>query len=679
MLNYTIIKLSLLLIVGIIIGNYFQFSPASLLLPGILFLTLFGISYFRTRRFLLQDIFFGISAYVLFIFIGITTATIHRPQNNPNHFTHFSTEGTTELIIAEVHERLKPGSFQDRYIVKTKELNFKPVSGKLLLNITRDSAGMDLRPGERVAVASEVTKINKPLNPYQFDYSNYMEDLGVLRQVNVSKSEVLLLPESNSGIREVAGNIRGNIVLKLEQFSFEADELAIIQALLLGQRQEVSQEIYSNYAAAGVIHILAVSGLHVGIILLLLNRILQPIERFPKGRIVKAILLILLLWGFALLAGLSPSVVRAVSMFSFVAIGMQLNRRTSVLNTLFISLLVLLLINPGYLTQVGFQLSYAAVLSIVLIQPHLYNLYKGESRAIKYLWGILSVTIAAQIGVLPLSLFYFHQFPGLFFLSNLLILPFLGIILGTGILVMLLALLNILPKFLADAFGWMIESLNLIVEIVAAEEDFIFQNISFSLALCITSYFVVVGLILLLKKISYRRIVFFLIAIAVLQISFISEEISAEGTEAFMFHKSRNTVIGVKRGKELHLAHNLEDTPMSFSFIKNYSVEKDIQEIENLELRNIFSINNKLILRIDSSGIYNIPQLNPEIILLTNSPRINLERVIDTLQPKIIIADGSNYPSAINRWKKTVEKKKLPFHATGEKGAFKFEPSAEGN
>lgn len=673
MLNFTIIKLSLLTIAGIILGNHLQISPEELLLPGLLLVLLFVISYFRTRRFLLQDIFFGLVTYLLFIFIGITATTIHRPENNSNHYVHLLTKDATDLVIAEVHEKLKSGEFQERYILKVKLLNSAPVNGKLLLNINKKTTASSLVPGDVIAVASEITKINHPLNPYQFNYNNYMQNLDVLRQVNVSKDQVMLLPEKSFGFKVVAGKIRANIVSKLEGFSFEPEELAIIQALLLGQRQEISQEIYSNYAAAGVIHILAVSGLHVGIILLLLNRILKPIERLPRGKIIKTILLLLLLWSFAILAGLSPSVVRAVSMFSFVAVGMQLNRRTSVVNTVFISLLVLLLINPGYLNQVGFQLSYAAVLSIVLIQPQLFNLYKGESRGIKYFWGILSVTIAAQIGVLPLSLFYFHQFPGLFFLSNLIILPFLGLILGTGILVMLLALVNLLPEFLANAFGWMIGTLNRIVELIAAKENFIFENISFSLALCITSYFVIAGSILLSKRISFRRISFFLIAVLLLQVTFISEKISANSTEAHVFHKSRNTVIGIKKDKQLKLFHNLENPPLSFSFIKNYSVEKGINQIQNLPMKNVFRINKTLILCIDSSAIYNIHDLRAPIVLLTNSPRINLERLIKSKQPQVIIADGSNFPSFIARWKKTAESKKLLFHATGEKGAYKVD------
>src|SRR5690606_8574638 len=218
---------------------------------------------------------------------------------------------------------------------------------------------------------------------------------GVYRQLNASPLEVLVMNSEINDLQALAGKIREGIISRLRSYDFGPDELAIIQALLLGQRQEISQEIYSNYAAAGVIHILAVSGLHVGIILLLLNSLFKPLERLKAGRFLKLLLLLILLWSFALLAGLSPSVVRAVSMFSFVAVGMQLKRRTSVLNTLFISLMVLLLINPGFIRQVGFQLSYAAVFSIVLIQPHIYRIYKGELKIVKYFWGLLSVSLAA--------------------------------------------------------------------------------------------------------------------------------------------------------------------------------------------------------------------------------------------------------------------------------------------
>ncbi|MEP6260977.1 MAG: ComEC/Rec2 family competence protein [Gillisia sp.] len=672
MLNFTIIKLSLAVILGIILGFYGKFPPGDLWLPGTLLLSVFLMGYFRAKKLLFQDAFFGISVISLFIFIGVFAVSLRLPQHNPAHYTNstYTNSNTPNILSGEIVEILKPGVFQDKYIVQAIEMNGEPVTGKILLNISRDSLVPGLKIGDRIAAGAAIAKINTPLNPYQFNYSDYMENLGVLRQINASRNEVIILGKGRGNLRGIAGEIRNRIISGLREKNFKQEELAIIQALLLGQRQEISQEIYSNYAAAGVIHILAVSGLHVGIILLLLNRVLKPLERIGYGKVLKTILLLLLLWGFAIMAGLSPSVVRAVSMFSFVAVGMQLNRRTSVLSTLFLSLLVLLLINPYFITQVGFQLSYTAVFSIVLIQPHVYKLYKGNSRIVKYFWGILSVTLAAQIGVLPLSLFYFHQFPGLFFLSNLVILPFLGLILGLGILIMLLSWFRLVPEVLAEGFGFIISTLNNFVGWAASREEFIFENIGFSLLLCITSYLVVFAFILLLKDFKFKTIVFFLAAIIVFQSALLYEHSSEIEKEILVFHKSRNSVIGFKDGRNFSLAHDLDENPLGYSFIKDYITEKNIKTIQKGETGNLYDIYGKTLLKIDSTGITEIPGLKPELVLLTNSPRINLDRLLAQNNVQLIIADGSNYPSAVARWKETALKRKVPFHATGEKGAF---------
>jgi competence protein ComEC len=621
---------------------------------------------------IVQDSYFGIITIITFLLIGIFTVSVHLPANQPQHYINHLTinENSSCFLKGEVIEKLKPGLFQDKYILKVEELNKESVSGKILLNISGKNDQVQFSVGDHLVVNSKIKEINSPLNPYQFNYREYMANLGVMKQINASKNEVLLLNRKSRNLRSIAGELRGKIVLELRNTNLRPQELSIIQALLLGQRQEISQDVYSNYAAAGVIHILAVSGLHVGIILLLLNWLLKPVERIPKGKLIKTLLLLLLLWGFAFLAGLSPSVVRAVSMFSFVAIGMQLNRKTSVINTLFMSLLVLLLINPWYITQVGFQLSYAAVFSIVLIQPHLFNIYKGDSVIIKFFWGIFTVTIAAQFGVLPLSLFYFHQFPGLFFLTNLVILPFLGILLGAGILVMILALFNMLPQFLADVLGWMISTLNNFVDWAASKEEFLFEDVGFSLLLCITSYLIVMAFIFLLKNLSYRAIIVFLTAVVVFQAALISERSSAENISSFVFHKSRNTVIGTSAGEDLLLYHNLDIPASNFSFINDYTTEKDMENVQEFQLKNLYKISGRTILQIDSSGIYNIPGLEPDIILLTQSPKINLERLLSVFDPEIVVADGSNYPSVIKAWKETAGNKKVPFHATAEKGAF---------
>ncbi|TYA81458.1 ComEC/Rec2 family competence protein, partial [Seonamhaeicola marinus] len=230
----------------------------------------------------------------------------------------------------------------------------------------------------------------------------------------------------------------------------------IINALFLGQRQNIDRAIYTNYTNAGAIHILAVSGLHVGIIFLILNFLFKPIERLKKGYLIKTIFLLTTLWGFAVIAGLSASVTRAVTMFSIVAIAVNLKRPTNVYNTLAISIFVILLFKPLFIFDVGFQLSFLAVFAIVAIEPMLNKLWKPKNKLLKIYWQTLTVTISAQFGIIPISLFYFHQFPGLFFISNLVIIPLLGFILGFGILIILLASINVLPQFLADAFGFII-------------------------------------------------------------------------------------------------------------------------------------------------------------------------------------------------------------------------------
>ena len=663
---------------GIILGFYLKLPAESLLPWGSLVLIVFIFSYFRAKKLFFQDILFGINCFAMFLLIGVFSTSIHLPKNRPIHYINLIAEEFPQqnyLLIVEVTEKLKPGPYNEKYIVKAKQFKGQSAEGKILLNVTKDSLNSQFEVGDNLALPAEFIEINSPLNPHQFNYRNYMENMGVSMQINSSSNQILQLESHKLGLRFLAGKLRGKIVFELKQFNFKPEELAIIQALILGQRQDISPETYNNYAAAGVIHILAVSGLHVGIILLLLNWALKPVERLPKGKFIKALLLLVLLWGFAVLAGLSPSVVRAVSMFSFLAIGMQLNRRSSALNTLFMSLLILLLINPNFIFQVGFQLSYLAVFTIVLIQPFLFRLFTPKYKAVKYLWGIFTVTIAAQIGVLPLSLFYFHQFPGLFFISNLVILPFLGIILGLGILVMLLALTGLLPSILASIYGGMISSLNYFVAYVASKEDFIFQDIYFSVLLCFASYLVILALILLLKNANIKNLSFFLLTLICVQVVLIYEKASGEFEETVVFHKSRNTVIGVKKGRNLVLFHNLDTIASTQTFIRDYKTNLNIKFVEEHALKNVFQLSGKLVLIIDSSGVYELPGFKPDIIILTNSPKVNLNRVISTLEPEMIIADGSNYRSYILNWKATGLNKRIPFHATGEKGAYTFEAS----
>lgn len=447
--------------------------------------------------------------------------------------------------------------------------------------------------------------------------------------------------------------------------------MAIINALLLGQRQDISEEIYNSYTSAGAIHILAVSGLHVGIILLMLNFVFKPVEYFKHGKLIKVLILLLLLWSFALVAGLSASVTRAVTMFSVVAIAMHWKRPTNVYNYLVISIFLLLLFKPMFLFDVGFQLSYLAVLAIVAIQPLLYKFWKPKIKFLDFFWKIFTVTVAAQFGILPISLYYFHQFPGLFFVSNLVIIPFLGIILGYGIVVIILSLLNILPEFIATIYGYIISSMNTLVSWISNQEQFLFRDISITALQVIASYLFIIALVKFYKNKTFINLRLLLISVLLFQGILIYNAYENSTNEFIIFHKSKFTLIAEKNNTNLKVHHNLDSLTLNNdNVLKNFKVGNFITNLVHDSVKSVYQVNNKTLLVIDNSGIYKIKSFKPNYVLLRNSPKVNLNRIIDSLHPELVIADGSNYKTYVDLWKRTCLKQKLPFHNTSEMGAY---------
>ena len=477
LLKFIPIKLTFLLVLGILIGYFFNIEIKFPLLLTLFFLSVLSFILFQEKK--AVGISFGKIAALTTVCLGILIVAIAQPKNANDHYTNISStqQENWKLKVTEV---LKPNSFSERYIAEVTEYNSYKASGKIILDKAIDSTFQKLQVDDELFVFALKDEIKSPLNPYQFNYKNYLEKQGIYHQLKLNANNHIVLENSSRTIKGYATSLRQNIITKLEQAHFGNAELGIIQALLLGQRDTISEETYTDYKNAGAVHILAVSGLHIGILLLFLEFMLRPMEFLPKGKTFKLVAIVLLLWGFAFLAGLSASVVRAVTMFSFVAYALYLNRPSNTFNILALSMFFILLVfDPMLLFNVGFQMSYAAVFAIVWVYPILQKFWYPKNWLVRQAWQLLSVSIAAQVGVLPISLYYFHLFPGLFFISNLLIVPFLGLILGLGIIVIALVLLNIAPNYLIELYNAIIGIMNSVIKWVAQQEAFIFRNIPF--------------------------------------------------------------------------------------------------------------------------------------------------------------------------------------------------------
>ncbi len=670
LLNFNIIKLTVCLILGICIAHYFKpnFSMAIYLSLGLM--ALLFIYYLSLKQKISRSPYFSILVYCCMVSLGINAYNIQNEKLQPQHYTNLKFEEYPSLKF-KIKERLKPDLYNDKYIVLMISANESKASGKLLINVKRDSISSTLPVDAIIYTKSDLKDIQKPLNPHQFDYSNYLELKHVYNQVYLKPNEILILSDQPTTIYGYADQLRSTINSGLIKSGFEDNVLSIINALLLGQRQTIDKSIYNNYVNSGTIHILAVSGLHVGIILLILNFIFKPLLLLKHGRIIRPLIIVTLLWLFAIVAGLSPSVTRAATMFSIISIAMHLKRPTNIYNTLAISAFFILIIKPTFLFEVGFQMSYLAVLGIVSIQPILYKLWQPKYWIFDMPWQILTVTIAAQIGVLPISLFYFHQFPGLFFISNLVVIPFLEAILGLGLLVIVMTLIGYIPKPIVQIYSFIIELLNKFVAWVAQFEDFLFRDIPFTLIQVLCTYIIIVSTVQIYKFKTFKWAAICLISIICLQGTYIYNKFQNQDEAFIVFNKSRFSMIGHKENDKLEVHHNLDDSKLrNDNVIKNYKVGEFIDDVALSNLQDIYQFKNKTLLVIDSLGIYKNVSFQPHFVLLRNSPKVNLNRIIDSLKPQQIIADASNYKSYVNRWKLTCRDKKIPFHYTIEKGAF---------
>lgn len=667
--KFPTIVITLFFALGILVANYFKPDKTLLFFISCISIAIVAILYVLSKRNKKFQLFFGIASYLVSFITGLLVFNLHYPLNHKNHYSQ-NLPKKEVIVIGTVSEVLKPNPYSHKYYLQLNSINSELVKGKVLVNFSKKNSEKPLEVGQKVVANCQLKSLIKPNNPNQFDYANYLEKKDVFHQIYLENKNFRVIGfEKNAAYR--TNQIRVKIIQAFEQNKIDNESLSIIKALLLGQRQDLEESIIQQYSMAGAIHILAISGLHIGILLFFFRTVLRPINRFKHGKIAQLILLISLLWFYALVAGMSPSVVRAVTMFSFVGIGLYLRRHTSIYNTLACSILIILLFKPNFLFDVGFQLSYSAVFAIVSIQPLFVKLWEPKNKIVGYFYDILTVSFAAQIGVLPLSIYYFHQFPGLFFLTNLVIIPMLTVILIGGIIAVLFSFFGWIPLMLSEILSRLILLMNKYVAWIASFENFVLKDIPFNFYLLFGTYVLLISCFLWFKKPCAKRLLLTLVCLLIFQLCYFGTKYHhIKSDEVIIFQYPKRTIIAEKKFNKIKLMTT--DTLINSNYvIKNY-LNGNFGSIESIDsLKNVYAFGNQKILIIDQSAIYSVG-IKPDLVVLIQSPRINFERMITELQPKIIVADGSNYPSIVTEWEKICEKNKIPFHSTNDKGFYKI-------
>lgn len=397
----------------------------------------------------------------------------------------FPEEETVYRILITDAPQPKERTYLCQALVKERRdsVGIYPIGHTVVLYLQQDSSATRLKSGDELLISARISPPLNNLNFDEFDYARFLMRKGISGTGYVASGKWTILssnkpPLSSANpvislqrdgmnsfdLKSVASFCRRNMIALYRELGFTGDELAVLSALTIGDKTELSDSVRESYSVAGASHILALSGLHIGLLYTMLFFILKPITRRGNiGRCVRSVFLLVLLWAFAFFTGLSPSVVRSVSMFSILAIADMVGREPLSLNTLAVAAWLMLFCNPAWLFDVGFQLSFLAVASILLIQKPIYHLITVKSRIGKYVWGLMSVSIAAQIGTVPLVLFYFFRFSVHFLLANLVVIPLITVILYAAVVMLLLTPFSCLQIGVAEGVKKLLEGLNFFV------------------------------------------------------------------------------------------------------------------------------------------------------------------------------------------------------------------------
>ncbi|HOZ41178.1 MAG TPA: ComEC/Rec2 family competence protein [Flavobacteriales bacterium] len=364
----------------------------------------------------------GTAIVAWFLLSGATIHTLSRPEAHRSHFIHDidrsgpwlvevdainGSSGRTLRLDATVKGRWKEGMLFER-------------TGRVMATLLPRDTTQGLRPGDRLLMDAPLEPIDRIADPGGFDRRAWAASKGIAHEIFVSADEWKLLDHRPHWTDPFA-NARAQVDHWLRRSGLPDRERGLVKALVLGQRDEVDRDQNTAFARSGTIHVLAVSGMHVGLIYLLIGQLLRGMGASTGWRWLRTIIILLVLWGYAGLTGGSPSVLRATVMFTLFSLAQLRDRRPDQLNSLFSAGFLLLVWDPGMLVQASFQLSFLAVLGILLFLKPIQRLWQPRWWVLEQLWSLAAVSLAAQAFTTPVSILLFNAFPVWFLPANLVI------------------------------------------------------------------------------------------------------------------------------------------------------------------------------------------------------------------------------------------------------------------
>ncbi len=674
------------LIAGILLQWYWQIA----LLPIIISIVCFTISFLLCSllpvalRFKLST-FRGLLLNLILISFGALVTWQKDIRHQGNWYGNYYNDSS--YIIATINEPVvaRAKSYKAEAMVEATVTNDKAVAceGKLLLYFSRDSAVGQLQYGDNIIISKKLQAIKNSGNPGAFNYERYAgfqqifhtvflkeKDWGKLEHKKINRFQQFIFSSRENILSVLQKNIRSG-----------KNELGIAEALLIGYTNDLDKDLVQAYSNTGVVHIIAISGMHLALIYGMLVLLFAKLPVINKSKWLQTVLILSCLWIFSLMTGGAASVLRSAVMFTFITIGKYFFRQSSIYNSLAASAMVMLCFNPYYLWDVGFQLSYLAVVGIVAFQKPIYNMMYVKNKWLDNTWKATALTLAAQILTFPVCIYYFHQFPLLFLITNLIAVPLSTIILYAEIF---LAAFSWMPfvglyagKITAFLLGIMNKFILGINELPFAVWDRIPANVASTWLLYAVVVFGAAWLLYRNKKMF--QVSLFSLAGFVLMHGIISWQVKRQ-QKIIVYNVSQHQAIDFVNGNNYQFAGDsilLEDGLLQNFHLKPGRIALQLNtrtdSLQGLTRHgDFFVFGNKKIVLVDEmlSTEPLSSKINVDILIISRNPKLSIPELTRVFNCNTVVFDASNSLWKIDKWKEECDKLNLHHYSIPERGAY---------
>lgn len=687
---YPFVRISLCFILGIVLAAYWPYDRSPSLYVVILVWLFFIASSlaFRGEQFRRFKVFIGFWALLFSFLAGFVHLQSFKAANNPLHFQYLSTLQYYRAIVSSSAQE-KANSYKLEVEIKEVQADgeWQPAIGKVLVYLAKDSTRKVPEYGSLLLIKGNPQFLKDPANPNEFNYKRFLGYKNIYHQHYIRPESWMQYDSEPPNILYAKSlKIREYFVGEFRKYVHSPQELAIAAALTIGVKDDLDSDIVDAYSASGAMHVLAVSGLHVGILLLILNGLLGSVKKLPQGKLIFAILIIVLLWLYAFITGLSASVLRAVTMFSMVIIAQAYDKKSNIYNTLAASAFLLLCYDPYLIMSVGFQLSYLAVVGIVYLQPKLYILWHTSHYWLDKIWAITCVSIAAQLATFPLAVLYYHQFPTYFMFSNLVIIPASFYILCNGLALLAVSWIDVLGEVVGWVLQWAIWLTNQFVFWVERLPYSQINGIYLETYQSWIIYLIILSLILLFYTRRFVWMVWAFVFVVAFSWSRIERFNVSRQQSYVLFHQiDKQSITDFVEGNTHHLLgdsvflgnkdrfrFHVRPHLLMSAAMQIQSAEPMVRKWKNLELMN-HQGKSFAFVRAQFEEETKGDTLKVNYLVLSNNSVRNLTELSSRFGFDTLIIDSSNREKLAEKIRKEAEKSDLPCYSVPHEGYLRLE------